>query len=63
MKITQSAFRFLVLGSVAAGLAACTTTTHEVEVVHEHHTHHHHTTQSTAPTDYGVVNQYDRQSR
>jgi len=64
MRITQSAFRFLVLGTVAAGLAACTTTTHEVEVVHDQPVHHHHVQQtSTAPADYGVVNQYDRQSR
>ena len=69
MTSLSPAVRLLTLASVAAILTGCTTTTHEVEVVHvqpkkKHYVvvHHHHDT-STAPQDYGVVNQYDRQSR
>jgi hypothetical protein len=63
MSITHQTIRFLFLGAVAATLASCSNPPPPEEVV-VHHTYHHNTVQhSTAPTDYGVVNQYDRQSR
>ncbi len=57
-------FSALLAITVATTFSSCTTE-REVTVVHHDHVYHHaeqhHT--STAPQDFGVVNQYDRMSR
>jgi hypothetical protein len=60
MKTITHPILCVALAAAAAALAGCSDTTHEVEVVH---TPAAHPAPSTAPDDYSVVNQYDRQSR
>ncbi len=62
MRLIQNTIRGLLFVAAVAALASCAPTVHEVEVVHTVH-HHPSPTPSTAPSDFGVVNQYDRQSR
>jgi hypothetical protein len=61
MKLIKYSIQGLFLCAAIAGLSNCTTTEHEVVVVHSTPRPVHHV--STAPADYNVVNQYDRQSR
>jgi hypothetical protein len=62
MRVIKHTIRGLLFVAAVAAMASCAPTVHEVEVVH---TVHHNPTPapSTAPADFGVVNQYDRQSR
>jgi hypothetical protein len=61
MKFIKYTIQGLFLCAAIAALSNCTTTEHEVVVVHSTPRPMHHT--STAPADFGVVNQYDRSSR
>ncbi len=65
MTSMKLALRGALLVAAAAAYSSCApTTVHEVTVVHTHpKTVHHTRPQSTAPENFGVVNQYDRQSR
>ncbi len=66
MKSMQSAFAFVLAGAAPLLFVSCTHTVEETRVVHyqyHHHYAHERARTSTAPQDYGVVNQYDRMSR